>query len=291
MNLLDRIKRRIKGRNIPSKHSVYRELSRWWYSDVESYDMLGGDWDYLFLLDACRADVFKSVSDLPGETSTIKTGAAMTVEWLERHVAGTSLHDTVYITGNPQVTTHQSRLDPEFHAHVIVDSDHPAGVATPEAIASAARAAEREYPQKRLLVHFVQPHIPYLGRTGRELPSDLSLSEIQAQDNVSSTDIKRAYCENLELVLSIVHGLFSAFEGRFVVSADHGELLGERLRPVPVRDFGHPRGVYHDALVTVPWHTFERGMRRTVVADTPINSKDTTYSETVDERLTALGYK
>lgn len=290
MNLRTRIKRRIESGSIPSTVSLCRQLSRWWYPDIDTERMLDADWDYLLLLDACRADTFESVSDLPGETSRTVTGASMTVEWLENHVADTELHDIVYITGNQQVVAHQSRLNPDFHSYEFVEPDHPAGVATPEAVAAAARRAEREYPSKRLLIHFVQPHTPYLGPAGSGLNNGLSLSQLYRQTDTSAREIELAYRENLEIVLSVVRQLFSEFSGRFVVSADHGELLGERLRPIPVRDFGHPRGVYHDSLVTVPWHTFERGERRTVRAEPPVQTLDSSEDRNVQERLQALGY-
>lgn len=291
MNLQNRIRRRINERSRPSLRSVCRQLSRWWYTDVTAEHMLGADWDYLFLLDACRSDTFASVSNLPGDTATIETGATMTVEWLERHVAGTQLHDTVYITGNHQIQTYGSRLEPDFHAYKMVEPDHPTGVATPEAVAAAARQAEREYPSKRLLVHFVQPHTPYLGPIGREIRNGISLSEVYARTDATMADIKFAYRENLDIVLSVVADLFEEFEGRFVVSADHGELLGERLRPVPIRDFGHPRGVYHEALLSVPWHSYERGERRTVVAEQPAESLGDGSPDELDDRLAALGYR
>ncbi|WP_227374919.1 hypothetical protein [Haladaptatus halobius] len=37
-----------------------------------------------------------------------------------------------------------------------------------------------------------------------------------------------------------------------VVSADHGEFLGERLFPTPVQIYGHSDGVYMEEFVKVP---------------------------------------
>ena len=61
--------------------------------------------------------------------------------------------------------------------------------------------------------------------------------------------LRRAYEENLKLVLSYVNELVSYLrrEGLVVITADHGELLGERGL------FGHPERVRVPELVEVPW--------------------------------------
>ena len=86
-----------------------------------------------------------------------------------------------------------------------------------------------------------------------------------------------------------VRRLLGGFEGRAVVTSDHGTALGERVGPVPVREWGHPWGVYAEPLVTVPWLVREGSQRRDVVASQP--HEESVYDEDLArERLRALGY-
>jgi hypothetical protein len=83
----------------------------------------------------------------------------------------------------------------------------------------------------------------------------------------------------------------SELGGKTVVTSDHGNLLGERTSPIPVRDWGHPLSLYAEELVSVPWVTFENGERRQVIAESHKSNKKGTTDKTVEERLRQLGYK
>ena len=66
-------------------------------------------------------------------------------------------------------------------------------------------------------------------------------------------------------------------------------MVGERAFPIPIREWGHPRGIYTNGLVTVPWLVSENGERCEITAG------DSADSESVDEdvvadRLRDLGY-
>lgn len=101
-------------------------------------------------------------------------------------------------------------------------------------------------------------------------------------------EVLRAYRENLTLVLSEVETLLEELTGKVVVTADHGELLGEPESPVPNRRYGHPRGVYVEKLVKVPWQVYQNGDRRTVTEE---DAADSDYDlDAVEEQLQELGY-
>ena len=56
------------------------------------------------------------------------------------------------------------------------------------------------------------------------------------------------------IVLSHIKELISIFSGSTIVTSDHGNLFGERPHILyPFREYGHPRGLYVDELVLVPW--------------------------------------
>lgn len=100
-------------------------------------------------------------------------------------------------------------------------------------------------------------------------------------------EVEAAHAENLDVVLPHVERLLEELPGRTVVTADHGNLVGDRLSPIPVRGDGHPRGLRVPELVTVPWLEVP-GERIDAVAEPPTTT-DVDDSHAAD-RLAALGY-
>jgi len=77
----------------------------------------------------------------------------------------------VYVTANPQFHKIREELDCEFHAVIDCwweDWDDAVQTVRPETTTSAALKAAAEYPEKRLFVHFNQPHVPFIGESGAE---------------------------------------------------------------------------------------------------------------------------
>ncbi|WP_235853524.1 hypothetical protein [Halosimplex salinum] len=265
------------------------------------------DWDNCFVLDACRYDLFAERHDLPGELRKVTSPGSQSLEFLEHNFAGETHHDTVYVTANPFAT----RLDDGVF-HRVVDCfadewDPDLGTVPPGAVADAARAARERYPEKRLLVHFMQPHYPFIGETGRSLdsggvtghvtgqaktdePTDSIWDRLAAGDAAVSTEaVWAAYAENFDLVAECAADLATPLGGKTVLTADHGNLFGERQWPVPFRRYGHPAGLRVPELVEVPWHELPADERRTVTADPPEQTDDVA-SDTVRDRLDHLGY-
>jgi len=144
----------------------------------------------------------------------------------------------------------------------------------------------------------MQPHHPFIGAdrnyskwTPTEGPGTLYSGpsgpfEAVEFNQVSREQVWQDYKENLEYVLDVVHDLLPTLLGRTVISSDHGNLIGERLWPLPVRGYGHPGGVHHRNLRQVPWAIVETGERKSVVYE---GVSETTYENT-KEQLEALGY-
>jgi hypothetical protein len=61
-----------------------------------------------------------------------------------------------------------------------------------------------------------------------------------------------AYKENLRHVLKNVEDLLEIINGKTVITSDHGNLIGDRLSPIPVRGYGHPSGLRAPELVKDP---------------------------------------
>ncbi|MDZ7731076.1 MAG: hypothetical protein U5K37_09355 [Natrialbaceae archaeon] len=179
------------------------------------------DWDNLFILDACRYDMFADRVTLDGCLESRISLGSSSEEFLERNFGDRTCHDTVYVNANPYIP----RLDLDqgtFHAVVdcLSDWDHELQTVRPDTVASAAREAHAEFPDKRLIVHFMQPHAPFIGDMGRELVGggwtmDLPVESEQGiwhylRDGDSDIDLETvwaAYNENLDVVLDEVEPL------------------------------------------------------------------------------------
>lgn len=269
-------------------------------------DIFAEDWDILVVLDACRYDLFEKHHDLPGDLTAKYSRGSHTREFLRGNFAGRDLRDTVYVTASPQFHRWRSELQPNLHAVANVwredgwDDEHK--TVLPETTTRYAERAAERYPNKRLVVHYLQPHYPFIASeleldTARLHSSDTDEMDIWGrlmadEATVSKRRLWRAYRENLERVLPHVRTLLETVSGRTVVTADHGNMVGERSWPVPIREWGHPPGVHTEELVKVPWLVHESGTRRSIVADEGLSEADEEDVDTdvVQTRLEQLGY-
>src|SRR6056297_1717045 len=80
----------------------YRRMNRWSHN-VNGIDIFSEDWDNFVILDACRYDIFRNQSELPGHLESRTSKGSSTVEFLKANFDGRDLRDTVYVTANPQL--------------------------------------------------------------------------------------------------------------------------------------------------------------------------------------------
>ncbi|MWG33203.1 hypothetical protein [Halomarina oriensis] len=275
---------------------AYRRLNRWSYNE-EGVDLFEEDWDNLLILDACRHDMFCERNDLPGRTESRISRGSGTWEFLQANFAERDLTDTVYVTASPMLHRNKSELNTSLHAVVNVWQedgwDDDLRTVMPETLGEYAREAAERYPNKRLIVHYLQPHYPFIGPTGRE-HFDIDTLAIWAEKRAGNLDIPDEYFvkgteESLDIVLDHVSELLDDLEGRTVVTADHGQAFGERAFPLPIRMYGHPLGSYLDELVRVPWHVYDNGPRREITKEEPVATEDVDH-DVVEDRLKQLGY-
>ncbi|MFB6301613.1 MAG: hypothetical protein ABEH78_01945 [Haloferacaceae archaeon] len=318
-----------KGRDA-LKRNWYRPT--WWatnaipfvlmrgYFEVMKYrgtDIVEEDWDNLIILDACRYDHFRELSPVPGRLESRWSMASSTGLFLRRNFEHRTCHDTVYVTGNPMYRAEQYGYDESvgrstFHDTVDVwetDWDEEFNTVRPEAMVDPSKEAHDEYADKRLIVHFLQPHAPFIGETGerikRQSGSGVIANMVEdaerrggkpvwslVQEGVVDVETARqAYRENVEIALPHVAELVSHFEGKTVITADHGELLGEMAWPIPYRQYGHPNRVWTKHLTRVPWHVVEGDSRREITSDPPPSNRSQDDRPEIEEKLSHLGYK
>lgn len=312
MNTRLRLYRAARNPKLFIRHAnrlYHRRLNRWQYNP-EGIDVFTEDWDNLVILDACRYDMFERYAELPGRLEHRHTQGTSTTEFLKANFGGRDLHDTVYVTANPQLYHNRNEIDTKLYRTIDIwreegwNEEH--GTVLPETVTEYAQRAARAHPNKRLVVHYIQPHYPFIESETEFDKRHLAAPDADGQgagkgENVwgqlmtgaldaNPADIWRPYVANLKRALPHVEELIRELGGRTVVTADHGNMVGERSFPIPIREWGHPRGIYTEQLARVPWLVHDNGPRRDVVAERPESTTEGVDEETVTNRLKHLGY-
>lgn len=284
---------------------IFREMNRIYHTrfymrkfNPSGINVTKQDWDNLLILDGCRYDLFDSISNFDVRTESRISRGSSTVEWLSGNMQGQKMHDTVYITANPQLSNHNDRLNIQFHAHIDVwrqeGWNSKNRTVLPETVTEYAVDAHHQYPHKRLLVHYIQPHYPFIGPTGQEHFPNEKLNFWQdlftGNESYDRKVIWKAYKENLRQVLPSVQDAVNKLDGLSIVSSDHGQIFGEPASPVPVPEYGHPHGIYTNKLVKIPWVKFDSDNRRDVEESSPVNTSSDNKCSNITDRLEHLGY-
>lgn len=242
------------------------------------------DWDNLIILDACRFDAFENINEIPGKLEYRISRGACTNEFLKENFKNKTFLDTIYITANPLVDYHVKQSFLEVIPVWKNGWNEKNDTVLPETMVNYSLEINKKYPKKRLIIHFVQPHYPFIGKIGKEKIGKheglLSRNLFSAKGNVDhgvqevwnmvrKGKIKKnviwdAYNENLEIVLKHLKELLDKLKGKTVISSDHGNLFGEWILPFPVKEYGHPSGIYKKNLVKVPWHIIESEKRKEI---------------------------
>lgn len=273
------------------------------------------DWDNLLLLDACRADMFQESIDLNQfeDYDRIHSLGCSSPEFMKKTFEGREFPDTVYVTGNPWI----SKIAPDSFHDIInlwvdqydikeedlegaIDLSHVEGVDVNESptiyaedLTKAAVEANKRYPNKRLIIHYFQPHAPVVGLPDGSLRDKVD-DELHPGDEfkkrgVTREEVWEAYKDNLKYAFTHANKCAKEIGGKSVFSADHGELFGERIWPFPLRAYQHPSGLRHPKLTEVPWATKTIGERREIT-EGELRNRNVDDDE-VDEKLRHLGYK
>jgi hypothetical protein len=326
---------------------------------VTRFKLMQEPWDYAIVLDACRFDYFKRLWKRyfkRGELIRVASVGSSTVGWRDRTFTD-YYEDVVYVSSNPYIasTVCVEGFIGNRHFRKVHDVwlhwwDYEKGTVRPETVTRVARDIVAAAADGRVIIHYLQPHAPYLdldlswaGYPRPEPESGRVLEGVRGARNASSTaamlvkllsaglrriklggtppewkvrewigmdpaspmdavrraygekGLRKAYERNLELVLGHVRRLVSDLSGRIMVTADHGELLGEN------DCYSHYSGSTSPYLLEVPLLIIEnpqqvkpkRG-RPAPVLETPQTSPDTPQAQesqqAIAERLRALGY-
>jgi len=260
---------------------------------IEQINILDMDWDVLFLLDACRYDYFESIytSLYKGNLRKIRSFGNSTQTWHQSNFKGRDCSNIVYVT--PIVNFDRWMKDYNFHK--IIRSwktswDEKYGTVLPESTTKIALDTIGKYPDKRIIIHYMQPHIPYIGVApkrkprmpneidkgtkkpfGKTLRHNISkkLGQMYFRNDIQWKIMKHIgecsyvgdiyneggwdlirhfYKETLLFTLIEIKEIISRYDSKkFVITADHGERLGEKGL------FGHSQKRMDAVIRELPW--------------------------------------
>jgi hypothetical protein len=248
------------------------------------------EWDLLVILDACRLDLMAEVIDdvsYLGSLGKLRSVGSSSSEWLERTFTDRyrdEIRRTVHVTGNPN--TRASLPTREF-AHLDevweYEWDDELGTIHPDPLTDRAIALHREHDPDRMIVHYMQPHHPFVENPLGEGFGGTDPWDMIRLGEVSREEVWRRYRRNLEYVLEALPLLLNNIDAdRVAVTADHGNLLGEYGL------YAHPAKIAVSQLRDVPWCT-------TTASDTgryePTIEPTRGADDVVEDRLADLGYR
>lgn len=221
------------------------------------------EWDYLIILDACRYDYFKRLNELNGNLEKRISAGSHTNEWVDENFSKEYFFDIVYVSGNPQLSRVMLKKRLGHVPFAVLDEvwdygwDKELNATPPSAVTQAAIKNVQKYKDDRMIIHYLQPHHPFLkgprgegtGRIQSLGADEINVYQLLEEGQFKPKQVRRGYEENVKIVLSEVKKLVKngCLRGKIVVTADHGECLGE---------FGlwcHQPGVHLKPLVEIPW--------------------------------------
>ncbi len=224
-----------------------------------------GEWDNLIILDACRHDLYEEARG--EDTSSRLSLGSTTSEYIERTFSEGEFDDIIYVSANPFFSdTFLEKLVGKsdlFEAKFDVFNeawDDEEGTVLPEDVFERAETAKKLFPDKRLIIHFIQPHYPFLDfeygdgfsdSEGWLGDSSLSVWDLAERGELEKEKVWQGYRRNLEKVLPYAQKIAEEFDGKTVITSDHGNLVGEKGL------YGHPDGMDLKPLRKVPWEVIE----------------------------------
>lgn len=218
------------------------------------------DWDNLIILDACRHDIYES---LMGGTKSRISKDSSSSGFIRENFSDGVYEDIIYISANPH-------LDPKIFESitdrdiddVFFDVYHTyrnswnkqKGTVLPKEVIKDALLAEKLFPEKRKIIHFMQPHHPMIpDQQGEGFTKNLkgenkdSIWELAEADKISDEEVWNSYKRNLEYVMGEIEVFLNEIEGRTIITSDHGNFVGEN------GIYDHPEGSNSLPVRKVPW--------------------------------------
>jgi hypothetical protein len=265
--------------------NLYWGFYRWNYRG-QGENIVDLDWDYLFILDSCRYDLLKEEYEdfFDGDLDRIESKGSETGLFLERNFAKKEYEDIVYVSANPRI----DELGDIFYEKVKIwehDWNEETGLVSVEDTKKHSERTIKLYPEKRIIFHFLQPHLSikssedldytsglgesyadksplrkfFEGKISKSFPG-VSPWVLLQEDKVSDDQLKELQRRKLREALGAVQELAKICDGNVVITSDHGNCYGEKIKDhLPWKIYEHPPNVRHKNLVNVPWLKAQNG--------------------------------
>jgi hypothetical protein len=193
--------------------------------------------------------------------------------------------DIIYITANPHVDI---LLNRNFYKIISVWKDGWSDkfhTVLPNVMYEYSVETIKKYPNKKMIIHFMQPHYPYIDenqelRALQYLRESILYNKNKPLEKIKKIALKeefwalysyyvykildieshiRGYWKNLQITLPYVEKLITLLSGTTIITADHGEAFGEYIHPIfPIKYYGHRDNVRIPILVKVPWFIIKK---------------------------------
>ncbi|WP_176451466.1 hypothetical protein [Halorubrum sp. Eb13] len=286
------------------------------------------DWDVLILLDTCRVDALREVApeyDFISNINQKRSVGGRSPEWIAKTFVEeyeSTIQNTAYLSANVfskqilQERHHESVPPTEVnlaysllgrlptvdvsslgHFEYLYEYEpvgeegpfgHKDGGTPPRYVTDRAIAVGRDHDFDRLILHYLQPHPPYVANaveSGRKLKRHESDWWGYLGSTGDYETIWNTYLDELRYVLDDVEILLNNLDAeRVAISADHGESFGEYW------EYGHKTGSINPYVRTVPWvETTANDTGSYSSSISPPTEKESDGA--VEDRLAALGYR
>lgn len=235
------------------------------------------EWDYLIVLDAARYDLFKEYNRIKGKLEKRHSPGSCTEEWV-LHNFTKKYNDVLYITANPMTSIPKlnkiTGMNPFYKVDEVWDygwDDNMKGV-YPEEVTKASISDIMEYPNKRLLIHYLQPHFPFVENPETWIGRGLSKEYLESKGIefdkrklagivhhyigtiLTPNQVREGYTRNLIRVLKNVEELIEYFpkSSKIIITSDHGEMLGYP-EDGGGQAWGHGLNIGVESLRLIPW--------------------------------------
>jgi len=268
-------------------------------NSIHGVNILNEDWDNLIILDACRYDIFDELNYIPGDLEIKFSNASSSDEFMEKNLDNKAHGDLVYICANP----HIDNIRASFHEIIRLwetDWNESKGTVMPSDVVIRVRDNIDKFPNKRIIIHMMQPHRPFVGpksnnfemsgfsRQGVNIPYGSSPEVPFWWDRLRSGEIERElvwsmYKDSLDYTLPYIEDLLNLLPGKSVISADHGNCFGEN------NIYGHPSYTHHPNLLKIPWLTVDKE-RKDIIWEPPYAKSQRTHYIQAQDNLKSLGY-
>ena len=195
------------------------------------------EWDLMIILDAMRYDIFKQLNTIPGKLIKAESPAPHTWHWLPAMFP--DKYPWTYFTAHPHIAHKPTpdRWEGYEHFDKVVPIweqywNDETGTVHPDDVSKVIATSQ----YTKAVAHYIQPHGPWIGR--HRLLNPWTIRDHQHYNMMADWIVGKVkpdpytfrvmYKDNVRLVLDSVQKNLKLFKGQVVITADHGEMLGEQ---------------------------------------------------------------